>query len=236
MTEQTTLKKAVPPYLPFRTLTTFLEGLKVGMPQRIDRSLMKSMSGTMQSQIMATLEYLRLINHETGVPSENLNQLVHSKGEERQHLLKEILTSSYQFLFKDGLDLENATARQLQESFEQQGVSGDTLRKAVAFFLKAAKEAGLKLSPHFKRSYTRRPSGPRAKRKANLQPEQPGSSGQESIESDSEKVAPPENTLLAKMADRILEKFPDFDTSWSPEQQASWFDGMSNLMAQFDKK
>jgi len=236
MNEKEETKKPVPPYLPYRTLVNFLDGLKVAMPQRIDRSLMKSMSGAMQYQLMSALEYLGLISSDTGIPTEKLTRLVHSTGDEGQQELKDILTSSYRFLFENGLDLDRATTDQLQEGFRKEGASGDTLRKCVTFFLKAARVAGLELSPHFKRAYTRRTGTPRAKRKINIPQEQPKSSDQESAESIPERAVPPESTLLAKMADKILEKFPDFDTSWSAEQQASWFEGMNKLMAQFEKK
>lgn len=227
MTEQSGPKKMIPPYLAFRTLATFLEGLKVGMPQRIDRSIvqMKSVSGTNQSQIMAALEYLHLIDAETGVPAEKLDKLVHAKGEERQGVWKDILASSYEFIFNDGLDLQTATARQLQETFEQQGVSGHTQRKAVAFFLKAAKEAGLNLSPHFKRSYTKRSSGPKAKQKINQIKEQT-----EVNQSQEQAASSPKDTL--SVAKILSDKFPPFDPSWDEETRKSWFAGFNQLMAQ----
>lgn len=237
MTENSETKKVVPPYLPFRTLATFIESLKGAMPQRIDRSLMKSMSGGMQSQLISALEYLQLISPDTGIPTDNLNRLAHSDKEDRASVLRETLTSSYRFLFENELELERATPDQLQERFRQAGVSGDTLRKAVAFFLKAAKEAGLKLSPHFKRTYTRRSPSSKGKRKTDLAQEPGGLSDQkDSSVSPNKDALPGGDTLLSKLADKILDKFPDFDPSWTPEQQASWFEGMNKLMTQFEKK
>lgn len=55
-------KKKLPPYLPYRTLRSFLDNMKVALPNRIDRSLMPTMSGAMQSQLIGALEYLRLID------------------------------------------------------------------------------------------------------------------------------------------------------------------------------
>ena len=50
------------------------------------------------------------------------------------------------------------------------------------------------------------------------------------------KGGSPESTLLAKMADKILQKFPDFNPDWPDEQQAKWLNAMDKLMSQFEKK
>src|SRR4030042_4898332 len=109
MVEKEETKKLSPPYLPYKTLRNFLESMKVAMPARIDRSVMRSMSGAMQSQLILALKYLHLISLDAGVPTEKLTKLVHSEGAERQRILKEILISSYSFLFKEGFNLEDAT-------------------------------------------------------------------------------------------------------------------------------
>jgi hypothetical protein len=48
------------------------------------------------------------------------------------------------------LDLKNASAGQLTEKFRTLGISGSTLTKTIAFFLMAAKECGIPVSPHVK--------------------------------------------------------------------------------------
>ncbi|MCX6702884.1 MAG: DUF5343 domain-containing protein, partial [Candidatus Wolfebacteria bacterium] len=138
--------KKLPPYVPYKTLINFLESLKIALPQRIDRSLMASMSGSLQGQLMLALEYLDLIT-DNGVPTEKLNRLVHSEDAEYQRELREIITSSYRFLFEDGLQLARATASQLRERFDQTGAKGDTLDRCLRFFLSIAGAAGLELSP-----------------------------------------------------------------------------------------
>ena len=146
-----TEKKLLPPYVPYKTFGNFFESLKaIGIPQRIDRSVMKSMSGGLQGQLMLALEYLSLIT-DTGTPTDKLEHLVHSEGTKRQEVLREILTSSYGFLFTDGLQLDRATASQFRERFEQTGATGDTLRKCMAFFLNSAKAAGIDLSSYLKK-------------------------------------------------------------------------------------
>ena len=112
--------KNVPPYLPYKTFKSFLEGLRVAMPARIDRSIMGSMSGGAQTLLIAALKYLSLTTPQDA-PTEKLTRLVNSEGQEWQKVFKDILTSGYGFIFKDGLDLMRATPRQLDEQFETTG-------------------------------------------------------------------------------------------------------------------
>src|SRR4030042_3837851 len=111
-------KLIIPPYVPFKTFQNFLDSLKVGIPSRIDRSVISSFSGTVQSQLTGALKYLNLIS-ENGLPSETLSRLVNSEGAERQKILRDILKKSYPFLFQDGINLERITLNHLQELFPQ---------------------------------------------------------------------------------------------------------------------
>ena len=216
MSKKESNKKLLPPYLPYKTLSTFLEDLKISLPQRIDRSLMKSMSGGMQSQLMSALAYLNLIDINSGVPTEKLSRLVHSEGADRQRVLKDILTSSYKFLFEGEFQLDRETESQLRERFEQTGVSGDTQRKAIAFFIKAAKDAGL--------------GAPKPKTQTIFPASIPS---QESVGTPKVTLTPPaEDISLEKI---LLSKFPSFDPAWSEEVQKKWFDAFRELRAQFKK-
>ena len=149
-------KQAIPPYLSHKTFNNFIEGLKNGVPARIDRSVMSSLSGTAQAHLLYALRYLNLIDAE-GLPKEALNQLATAPEAEKQGLLKEILISAYPFVCNDSIDLERCTGKQIEEAFATTGAASETLRKSLAFFLATAKQAGMKLSPHMKR--TRRPRG-----------------------------------------------------------------------------
>jgi hypothetical protein len=238
MSKKEANKKLLPPYLPYRTFSNFIEELRIALPPRIDRSLMKSMSGGMQSQLMSALAYLNLIDSETNVPTEKLPRLVHSSGAGRQRVLKDILISSYKFLSEGGFQLDRATARQLQERFEQTGMSGDTQRKAIAFFIKAAEDAGLGLSPHIKRGPGPKKVAPKPKTQTISPPTQyiTGAGGIASGESFGTPTVtltpPPEDISLEKI---LLSKFPSFDPAWSEEVQKKWFDAFRELRAQFKK-
>lgn len=222
------LKRPIPPYLPYKTLRNFVDSMKVAIPARIDRSLMRSMAGGLQSQLIAGLGYLNLINTVDGVPTERLTRLVHSEGADRQRVLKEILTAAYPFLFKDGFDLERTTALLLQERFSETGVTGDTMRKCIAFFMRVAKDAGIKLPGHLKKTPGRpRLSTTREKRKVPSPRETLPNSGFEDPSNP-----PGEDLSLEKL---LLSKFPSFDPAWPDEVKTKWFEGFNRLMEQFKK-
>src|SRR5438128_10488002 len=97
MTEETKAPPAVPPYVPYRTFRNFIDSLKQGIPARIDRSVMSSMSGALQSQLTGALRYLGLITV-SGQPTSYLPTLVNSEGPDRAKLLRAIIAKSYPFL------------------------------------------------------------------------------------------------------------------------------------------
>ncbi len=148
-------KRPVPPYLSFTTLTNFIDGLGEHMPTRIDRSLMKSMSGASQSALVAALDYFGLRDGER--PSAKLTALAVAEGPERATIWKELIQHGYPFLFKDGFNLKRATQGELDERFREAGVSGATVKKCVSFFMAAARVAGIEVSPHFKTIKSRAP-------------------------------------------------------------------------------
>jgi hypothetical protein len=156
-------KQVIPPYLSHKTFNNFIEGLSKGIPARIDRSVMGSLSGTAQAHLLHALRYLNLIDSESA-PTEKLNQLAAAQEAEKQKILREILTSAYPFVFNSGIDLQRCTSKQIEEAFAKTGASSETLRKTLSFFLATAKQAGLSLSPHIKRARRPRGTGARARR------------------------------------------------------------------------
>ena len=76
---ETAEKKPVPPYVAYKTLSNFVDRFKQGLPGRIDRGLMGSMSGAAQSQVTTALRYLGMIS-ENGLPTQVMRQ--YATGEE----------------------------------------------------------------------------------------------------------------------------------------------------------
>ncbi len=152
----------IPPYISYRTFSNFLTDLRSrGIPSRVDRSVMSHKSGTVQSQLLLALHYLGLVKA-SGHPTKRLSRLVATEGAERKEVVREMIQSSYDFAFDRSFGLETATSNQAQEVFEKTGASGETVRRCISFFLAAAKEGGIPVSPYIK-PHGRRRSASRKK-------------------------------------------------------------------------
>ena len=159
-----------------------------GVPSRIDRSYLSNMPGSAQTFLMSGMRSLGFIDAD-GKPTELLLDFVDSP-QERENLIAGLLESRYTEPMKLG---RNATQQQLEEAFRSYGITGSTLRKAVAFFLAAAKFAGVELSPHFRTP--RAPQRPRKLRKRTTVDN--GAGGGEEI-ADEDAVQRYVNLLLQK--------------------------------------
>ena len=219
-------KGPVPPYVPYKTFRNFIDSLRQGMPGRIDRSLMGTLAGGTQAQLLSALRYLGLIT-EHGTPTERLTRLVHSEGSERQAALRDALTSAYPSLFdsEDHFKLETATAHQFEEQFKRLNIRGDTVRKAQAFFIAAAKDADVPLSRYVSGRGPGRPAS-KAPRPRVV------NAGRTSRKPDETPPSNPPAPQAPTWAQLLLSKFPSFDPAWSPEVQSKWFDAFDRLMRQ----
>lgn len=221
--------RAIPPYVPWKTFRNFLEGLRTAMPSRIDRSVMGTMSGAMQGQLIAALRYLDLIA-ENGTITDKLRDLVKAEGKARQGVFSEILGDAYSSMFPEEIvNLDNGTYKQLHEAFAATGAQGDTVRKCIAFWLLAEKEAGTVVSPHFmargvRGSPLRRKRGDRiVRRRAAIGDE---SEDPDQNDEDDDAAEPPKPRSRFEI---LMSKFPAFDPAWSPEVQAKWFDAFDRI-------
>jgi hypothetical protein len=138
-----------PPYVSYRTFRDFVASLRVAVPGAIERAQLKTFSGAVQTQLLHSLRYFGLIADD-GTVLPNLEKLAMAEGAERQKLLQQMLRGFYPYLFSGKINLHNATTGQLQTALENEGVGGDTVRKCAAFFIAAAKDAGITLSPFLK--------------------------------------------------------------------------------------
>ena len=153
-----------PPYFAFKTLTNTITKMEEhGPPPRIDRTFLTGMSGAGQTQFLAGLKSLGLIDDD-GVVQPKLVEMVNNP-DERPALMGQVLRERYPEAVELGSG--NATTGQLIEVFNGYGVQGDTARKAIAFYLHAAKYAGdIPVSPNFKTpTVARNPGGARRKSK-----------------------------------------------------------------------
>jgi len=223
-------KQLSPPYLPYRTLENFIQRLKSGViPSRIDRSVMSSFSGSIQAQLINALRYLRLTDDQ-GKPAEKLEKLVGSDGAEKREALNEILKSSYPFLFNENVNLQNITFAQISELFEEAGAGGETTKKSIRFFLSAAKDAGINVSPHIKKPRAGIPRRAGSKPRKDLD-EKGGSEQQEKHISSSK-----EQLFNESWQQLLLSKFPSFDPAWPDDVKTKWFEGFNQLMVELKKQ
>lgn len=153
------------PYLPFRTFLSSIEALEQGVPKIIDRTIWRSQSGIVQSQILMALRFFGLVDDEDR-PTELLHELAAKKENRAEHFVR-LLNFSYTALLAH--DLTKMTPKMVEDEMERYNVTGDTKRKAVTFFLRMAKFAGMPMHPLL--SSQVRNTGPRRKRgsKRNLE-------------------------------------------------------------------
>lgn len=137
-----------PPYTSFTTLMNTIQRMadEGGVPSRIDRSYLANMPGGVRSTFMASLKSLGLVD-DTLAPEPSLIGLVEADEKGRKQLMRELVESTY----PAALALPTmATQSQLEAVFREYGVTGSTVRKAVAFFLAATRYTDIRISPHFK--------------------------------------------------------------------------------------
>ena len=185
-----------PSSIAYKTVTNFLESFQdSSIPSHIDRSVLPvSMSGGNQAYLVSALKYLGLIS-DSGATNEKFHRLVKGNKDERVTEWREILTSSYDFLFKD-FDIERATTSLVSGKFKEQGISGDSVRKAMTFFLFAAKEAEINVSSHIKPASARGKTTISKPRKAETK-SQPDTTKQQSAnnsENNGGESKPPPNS------------------------------------------
>ncbi len=147
-------EKVAPAYGSWATVTRFINDLRDHganhLPSKIDRSLMTNLSGSTGNETISSLKALGLVSS-TGETTPFFGKFVLASDEERKPLLAEMIRASYGFLFsaKD-FNLDRATGQMCADLFREQGVTGSTLVRAMTFFLSAAKEAGISVSPKIK--------------------------------------------------------------------------------------
>jgi hypothetical protein len=158
MTHQEIRDTVIPaPYLPFKTFLSSLDPFSQGIPPKIDRTLWNQ-SGFVQGLIMNAYRYFYLVDADDK-PTSQLQQLVKSNDESRKAKIKDLIGIGYPEIV--GLhDLATMTPKMLDELMGKYNVAGETKKKAITFFLQAAKFADMPLS-NFLTEKIRSTSGPR---------------------------------------------------------------------------
>jgi len=138
-----------PPYIAFQTFWNFIESLGTNpLPPQIDRSMMSGKSGTDQNNLLLTLKSFSLIG-ESGDVSAGLDRLVSADEPSRKAQLAALVRLYYSAVLD--VSAANGTEKQLNDSFrDAYGLDApETRRKAITFFLHAARTGEIPLSAHF---------------------------------------------------------------------------------------
>lgn len=219
MTTET--KLPAPPYVGFRAFINFLDWLgQVGIPSRIDRSFWgDKLSGITGNQVVATLRFFGLVN-EGGTPDPTLEAL--AKDIEQRKTTLRALMGRYDAAL-DGLDLERATAGELDERFRRYDISGDTFRKAVTFFVQAAQYCGIPLSPYItKRKRTARANGTGSQPRRRGRPPKAKPSDETPPSTPSKPGADVESIGLHPSVTALLYDLNRIGSKWSKPERDRW--------------
>lgn len=151
MAEQKESTGLNPPYIPWKSFTAYLAGLKASTtPPILDNTARpNSMAGGLWRQLTSALQFLGLLTPEKHV-TPAMKKLVNAYGtDEYAGVAKEILLPPYTKIVAN-LDLMNATAGQLRKQFETNtDAKGQVVPKSVRFFLHVMTAAGQQYSPLF---------------------------------------------------------------------------------------
>lgn len=141
------LVRTTPPQVSFLRLKTTIRAFKNdGIPVQVDGASFDDIAPLLRAHLVAAMQFLGLLE-DGGFPTAGLKALVVSYGTTTWHAqLETVLTSAYRGLFDAGIPLTSPS--QFMEAFQATyGGTEDVLRKCRTFFLHAALEAGLELSP-----------------------------------------------------------------------------------------
>jgi hypothetical protein len=200
----------IPPYIGWSTWNRLIEDMRTFIPSRLDRSYFNSLgfSGTQYSQAIRALSFLGLMD-ETKKPNEKFRQLVMGTEDERKAILKSVVEEAYKPFFEDP-GSENATLGDLLGFLRSQGARG-VVDKCVTFFLSAAKETGIPLSPQLSGEFGRR-TGQRTKGQRKKSAKQRGSFAK----------PPQEQTAQTFLIDGIDPEVISYVAEVPEEKQDNW--------------
>ncbi len=158
------------PYTAFASVKTALSQFKEhGAPSRVDRTVLPTFSGAVGGQVVTALRFLKLIDNGNNSRPE-LDQLVAAVGaDEWPKALREVLGEAYTALLQ--MNFETASPSQFTEAFRREyPATEDVSRKQMTFFLNAAREAEIKISPYILRNKKPRTNGVKRRARSNEPP------------------------------------------------------------------
>jgi hypothetical protein len=170
--------------------------------------------------MIQAIKYFGLVDG-AGKPQEVFRALVKAEDSQRAPILKNLLLEKYPFVTNGDFNLANATSGQFEKAFRDQGISGSTVTKSVSFFLAAAEAAGIVMSPHVKA-----PKPPRSNVAGKVRRKNPVGSASGAGNNATQPLSSQPSGSTATL---LLNKFPDFDPTWTDELKTKWFASFETL-------
>ena len=227
-------KLPTPPYVAYKTLQNFLERFSQGVPGRIERSLMGTMSGAVQSQITTTLKYLGFIS-DNNVPQDEMKRYVVAPADQQAKIMRAVLTQKYPFIFGDDFDFSSATGSMVRERFEEHTTAtGETIDRCISFLKDAAQVAGMPVSQflsHKTKSASnglRKKAAPAAQRRSSAPPDP------QEAQAETERsgpTAPPIAAQSSLLLWGLFQRLPKPGTPWPKEERSKWTDALHNILS-----
>ena len=216
-------EQAAPPYVSYATFTTFLDWLKEmpATPSRIDRSLWEGkFAGSTGTQLMAGLRFLKLLGYDNS-PLPGLEQLANADRETRKGLMLQLMKAQYGTGLVDGL--ATMTPQMLDEELSALGTTPGTHRKAISFFVNAAKANDVTVQPAIGKKARIRSTRPKSQRQTGK--------GKEGSASDGPGVAlegiqPPKKEQEFRLHLALTAMLRDLEKKgpkWTKAERDVWF-------------
>lgn len=192
------------PYISFKHFEDALARMALeGLP-RTFRDWKYPDTRTARSQLQSAFRYFELIDPDLK-PTAALFALVSSLGSGRYaSQLADMLRRGYPELAE--LDLLSATPSMAADAIGRRCQSTDGARKALRFYLQAAKKAGVVIGPRL--SYGRRPPAASSRPKNATRKNQP------------------ESLFMLR---EFIQKVPAFDQTWPEKVQINWLQTMGKI-------
>lgn len=229
MAEQSTKPKPnIPAYTSYKSFTSFIRQFNDAekLPSHIDRGVLARMSGSQQSSMLQSLLFLGLINKE-GRPEPSLTKLVKASSSEYGAVLREIIAKAYSFIFADGLDLETTTTPKVEAKFREQGVSGSTVNKCIAFFLACCKDASIPVSKFVRTPPVTTVRPPRRNTSGGASG---GADDSLEYEADERHVVEPEIARIHPLVLGFMKVLPEPGAPWPKAEREKWFTAFNAVL------
>lgn len=218
-TKEHSISPAYISYMTFITLLDWLKDMKV-IPKQLDRSLWSDkFSGSTGIQLMSSLRFLKLLDG--NIPQQRLVELVKADKDKRQSLMREILHEAYGHDIVD--ELETMTPKILDDKFKSLGTSEFTHRKAISFFVNAARSNGISLPTSISKKARNRGSRQRSQ-KLSGQVMKGQSNGDDQGKRPQDKSAGGEHQFLLHSAlTALLKDLEESGPKWTKSERDRWF-------------